>query len=126
MSDEQNKVEECKCKNCEICKLVGKFFFLTGAIFLGTLFALLLAHALNKPQFPPFHRGMYGIRPGIEKQIPCKCHKGLKKDFKGRHHKFDKQRPHEFNDFRPPKKFEGKNLDKKLNRAYVNPEKMDI
>ncbi len=60
--------KECKCKTCE---LLGKFLFLTGAVFLGTLLALLLAHAINKPKFPPCHRGMFmGPRAGIERRLP--------------------------------------------------------
>ena len=67
MTDEK-RVEECK--KCECCKLVGKFFFLSGAVFFGTLMALLLAHALTKPQFPPCHRFMMQPPIGIERQLP--------------------------------------------------------
>ena len=69
MADDEKRVEECK--KCVCCKLVCKFFFLSGAVFLGTFLALLLAHALTKPQFPPSHRGMMEqYHPGLERQIP--------------------------------------------------------
>ena len=64
MSDEQKKVEECK--KCECCKLVCKFFFLSGAVFFGTLMAILLAHALLKPNFKACPMMMFPPRPGIE------------------------------------------------------------
>ncbi len=68
MVDEQNKKTECR--HCEYCKLVGKFFFISGAVFLGTLMALLLAHALLKPNFKACPMGMFPPRPGIERQMP--------------------------------------------------------
>ena len=69
MVDDEKRTEECK--NCECCKLVGKFFFLSGAVFLGTLMALLLAHSLTKPEFPKCHKGMMRPHhPGIERQVP--------------------------------------------------------
>ena len=82
MAEEQKKVEECK--NCECCKLVCKFFFLSGAVFLGTLMALLLAHALLKPSCPPCHGKMMRFhRPGIERQMPSRMlkHRGQRPDF---------------------------------------------
>ena len=82
MTDEQKKVEECK--NCECCKMVCKFFFLSGAVFLGTLMALLLAHALLKPSCPPCHGKMMRFhRPGIERQMPPRMfeHQGQRPDF---------------------------------------------
>jgi len=83
MSDEQKKVEDCK--KCECCKLVCKFFFLSGAVFFGTLMALLFAHALLKPNCPPCHSKMMGPhRPGIERQMPPQMieHRGQMPNFK--------------------------------------------
>ena len=68
MTEEQKKVEECK--KCECCKLVCKFFFLSGAVFLGTLMALLLAHSLLKPSFPPCMGKMMRPHAWIERQMP--------------------------------------------------------
>ena len=71
MTDEEKKVEGCK--KCECCRLIAKFFFLAGAVFLGTFLALVLAHALAKPKFPPCHKGMMRPHdPGIERQLPPK------------------------------------------------------
>ena len=89
MTEEQKKVEECK--KCECCKMVCKFFFLSGAVFLGTLMALLLAHSLLKPNFPPCAGKMMRPHLGIERQMPQGMygHPGARPDF----NKGPQQRP---------------------------------
>ena len=68
MTEEHVCETECKCK---ACKYICKFLFLTGAIFLGTLLALLLANALQRPKFPPCPCNcMKNKMHGIEKQLP--------------------------------------------------------
>ena len=69
--------EQKDCKKCECCKLVCKFFFLSGAVFLGTLMALLFAHALLKPQCPPCMGKMMRPYLGIERQMPPRMFKNL-------------------------------------------------
>ena len=82
MTDEQKE-----CKKCECCKLVCKFFFLSGAVFLGALMAILFAHALLKPTCPPCRGNMMRMhRPGIERQMPPRMleHRGQRPDFNNR------------------------------------------
>lgn len=95
MTEEQVCETECKCKTC---KYICKFLFLTGAIFVGTLLALLLANALQQPKYPPMpcncmKHGMHGM----ERQLPMgkpvannvmRNHKSSPRDVAGR---FDRQ-----------------------------------
>ena len=77
MTDEEKitkseETKECECKTCKCCEYAKKFLFLTGAIFLGTLLALLTAHCMLKPKFHHPPMGIYGPRAGIE--CPFKNH----------------------------------------------------
>lgn len=97
MTEEEKKVQETK--QCDCCKKAQEFFFIAGAVFLGTLLALLLAHALNKPQFPPCHRGMMGPHhPRMERQLPQQAFSrhGQRPNFRG-------QIPQQRGDFRGPR-----------------------
>ena len=87
MTDEEKKVECCE-KECKCCKMIAKFFFKVGAVFLGTLLAILVAAALLRPGVPP-------CRCGIGPQGPCPLKMErhmppMAKYHKGPHH-FDKK-----------------------------------
>ena len=68
MSDDEKKVEK-HCE-CECCKKIAKFFYLAGAVFLGTLLAILVSYALLAPKNPPCPCAMRGHHAGIEHQMP--------------------------------------------------------
>lgn len=63
------EVKTCDCKEKAIQKL-KEFAFITGAVFLGALLAILLSANILKPKCPPCHKGMMGPYPGIERQLP--------------------------------------------------------
>ena len=108
MSNEEEKVEKCNCTDCdnyEICRRVGKFLFLAGAVFLGTFLALVLANALNKPKVPNVN-GMRGQRPGIERQRIEEYRKYKREQMRrqgGNAQRFDKQNPPRVNGGDPRK-----------------------
>ena len=67
MTDEEKKVEVCKCGE------IGKFFTLVAAIFLGVLLAILVSAALLKPNCP-CSKGFPKGGPMMERQIPPGFH----------------------------------------------------
>lgn len=133
MADEEKIVEEVKKddeKKCKYCELAKKFAFLTGAVYLGVVFAILSVHALVKPKFPC---GMKRPCPGIEKQYKrhhkMMKHRGHGPGMYAPQKEFSKQGPQDFRGPRP----EGKDIkglpDKKgeapkLKRSYVNPDEV--
>ena len=99
MTDEEKK-SECCGNESKCCKMIAKFFFKVGAVFLGTLLAILVAAALLKPPVPPCPCGIGPKGPcplqKMERQVP---------HFAGEHQKG----PHHFG-----KKWENKRPDRPL------------
>ncbi|MBP3820456.1 hypothetical protein J6G99_02295 [bacterium] len=104
MTEEIKEEQKCSC-GCECAKTLKEFFLRAGAVFVGTLFAILVASALLRPSAPPCkcHKGMHGMHPGIEKRIPPimrhnkqfpQKFEGQSPDFKGKKTNYDQaQRP---------------------------------
>lgn len=114
------EIKTCDCKEKAIKKL-QEFAFISGAVFLGALLAILLSAAILRPKCPPYHRGMMGPYPRMERPLPppppmmydhggpgrefrgpreghrphFKEHRGHRyyKDFDRRHHEFDRRLP---------------------------------
>lgn len=66
MTDE---IKTCDCKEKVIAKL-KEFAFITAAVFLGALLAILLSASILRPKYSPCHRGMMGPYPRMERHLP--------------------------------------------------------
>ena len=75
MTDEEKKVVEEK-RFCKHGGELGRFFTLTASIFLGVLFAILVAAALLRPQCPCADK-MMPPPPMMERQIPMGGQMGM-------------------------------------------------
>ena len=91
MTDEIKEEQKCNC-GCECSKALKEFFLRAGAVFVGALFAILVASALTKPPISPCncHKGMHGMHPGFERQIPpmMRHHKQFPQKFNGQEPNF--------------------------------------
>lgn len=63
------EIKTCDCKEKAIKKL-QEFAFISGAVFIGALLAILLSAYILKPKCPPCNNGMMGPYPRIERQLP--------------------------------------------------------
>lgn len=63
------ELKTCNCKK-KCVKVLKKFIFLSGAVFVGSTLAILLSAAILRPKCPPCPRGMMGPHPRMERQLP--------------------------------------------------------